>query len=206
MKLSNEKYFIEFSVDRTFSLDSADNRHYDVVLNPEGLKKYNSIKPLLISCEKGETSISADIILVCDDLNMGESAVLEENTLTVLSENNIYRLDLDKREIFFSKQLDIEPWVSDIILHNNTYIIITETSVCCFDRDFSMLWEVQLHEHICDWKILENHIHIECDPASYMCWDENNCTEIEVTDKTRKIADIDCNGKVISEKYEPLSE
>lgn len=47
MVLQNEKCYIEISIDETYTLDSTDNRLYDIVLNPCNNKKGDFTIPII---------------------------------------------------------------------------------------------------------------------------------------------------------------
>ena len=48
MILQNEKCHIEIKIDETYTVDSVDNRHYDVTLNPEHYRHNDLSKTLSI--------------------------------------------------------------------------------------------------------------------------------------------------------------
>ena len=62
MVLENEKCSIEIKIDESYTVDSADNRHYDVVLNPGNYKRSDISKTFSIHVNLYESEFCIALI------------------------------------------------------------------------------------------------------------------------------------------------
>ena len=93
--LQNEKYHVNISTTDTYTVESADNRSYDYILNPNKLGRNNMYRTLCVSVTGAQ---NAEIALVSDYYTSEiDCAILEGDTLTVLQNITSHRLTWRRR-------------------------------------------------------------------------------------------------------------
>ena len=103
--LQNEKYSVRITTAHTYIEESADNRSYDYILNPNKLGRNNMYRTLCISVTGTK---NAEIALVGDYYTSDiDCAILEDNILTVLQNDYISQIDLETVQIFAGYELDV---------------------------------------------------------------------------------------------------
>lgn len=135
----NDKYFVEITFDETYTIDSADNKRYDYVLNPSN-KRCGAMYKVLHLSAKGVQN--ADIALVGDYYTyLEDCAILEDNILTVLQNDYISQIDLETFQIVASYELDV--FGSNFSIHRMTdgYLIYGEIEILKLDNEFNTSWK-----------------------------------------------------------------
>ena len=136
MTYNNKKYTIDITTDDTYTIDSADNRTYDYVMNPQNLARSDFYKTLCISV----TGIkNINIALICDYYSP-QCALLEEEILTVLLNNYVAQIDLDAIKIVGGYPIDIVGTSFAIYRLTDGYLIYGEIEILKLDNDFNVLW------------------------------------------------------------------
>ena len=135
----NDKYFVEITFDETYTIDSADNKRYDYVLNPSNKRRGAMYKVLHLSAKGVQ---NADIALVGDYYTyLEDCAILEDNILTVLQNDYISQIDLETFQIIASYKLDV--FGSNFSIHRITdgYLIYGEIEILKLDNEFNTSWK-----------------------------------------------------------------
>lgn len=139
MVLENEKCCIEITIDKTYTVDSADNRHYDVVLNPCKYKKSDLSKTFSIRVNLFECEFCIALIgpfYSYDD----RCAVLDDETLTVLQYNTITQIRITDGAIIRHMEFDCFGCNYAIYKIENGYIVHGEIEITMLDNDFIKKW------------------------------------------------------------------
>lgn len=138
MFLQNDKYFVEITFDEMYTIDSADNKRYDYVLNPSSKRRGAMYKVLHLSVKGVQ---NADIALIGDHYTyLEDCAILEDNILTVLQNNYISQIDLETFQIIAGYELDV--FGSNFSIHRITdgYLIYGEIEILKLDNQFNTSW------------------------------------------------------------------
>lgn len=137
--LQNEKYHVNISTAHTYIEESADNRSYDYILNPNKLGRNNMYRTLCISV----TGIkNAEIALVGDYYTSDiDCAILEDNILTILQNDYISQIDLETVQIIAGYELDVLGATFSIYRMSDGYLIYGEIEIIKFDNEFNVAWK-----------------------------------------------------------------
>ena len=135
--LQNDRYTIDITEDNTFTIDSTDNRKYDLLMNPTELK--HSYKALRISV-KG--NVNQEIVLIGDCLTFVQEncAILEDNILTVLLNNHITQINMETLEIVGGYEIDVFGTTFAIYRMVDGYLIYGEIEIIKLDNNFNIVW------------------------------------------------------------------
>ena len=139
MVLDNETCHVEIKADETYTVDSTDNRHYDVVLNPCNFKKSDMTKTFSIHVKLFESEFCIALVgpfYSCDD----NCAVLEDETLTVLQDNTITQIKVTDGTII--RHIKLDCFGCNFAIHRveNGYIVYGEIEITMLDIDFIKKW------------------------------------------------------------------
>lgn len=139
MFLENQKCRIEIKVDETYTVDSADNRPYDVVYNPcyykhRDLCKTFSIHIDLFSSELHIALIGPFYSYVFD------CGILDDEILTVLQDNTITQIRVTDGSLVRHIQFDCIGCNFGIYKIRKGYIIYGEMEIVMLDFDFIKMW------------------------------------------------------------------
>lgn len=91
MILQNDICKVNISIDTTYTVESMDNKPYDLVINPRHLRRNDLYKTFSIQIDLFSKTISIALIgdfYSCDK----DCAVLEDEILTILQNNAIVQL------------------------------------------------------------------------------------------------------------------
>ena len=104
MILQNEICEVHISIDTTYTVESTDNRHYDIVLNPFH-KKHNDFYTAFgikidLFYENIDLVLIGDFTTICDDC-----ALIENNVLTVLINDAIVQIDVKNGTMICCKEV-----------------------------------------------------------------------------------------------------
>ena len=140
MHLENSLYNIDITVDATYTVDSADNKPYDLILNPGGLRRKNwpITFAIEITCgdEKKRLALIGDYS--CGDM---DCAVLNGNLLTVLQNHTITRLDVQSTAVVLYKHFDRFGCWFTINACPGGYIIYGELDIVKLNYMLDIVWE-----------------------------------------------------------------
>ena len=137
--LQNEKYHVNISTADTYTVESADNRSYDYILNPNKLGRNNMYRTLCVSVTGAQ---NAEIALVGDyDTSEIDCAILEGDTLTVLQNDYITQIDLETVQIIASYKLDVFGTTFAIYYMPDGYLIYGEIEIIKLDNEFNTVWK-----------------------------------------------------------------
>lgn len=139
MFLENQKCRIEIKVDETYTVDSADNRPYDVVYNPcyykhRDLCKTFSIHIDLFSRELHIALIGPFYSYVFD------CGILDDEILTVLQDNIITQIRVTDGSLVRHIQFDCIGCNFGIYKIRKGYIIYGEIEIVMLDFNFIKMW------------------------------------------------------------------
>ena len=137
--LQNEKYSVRITTAHTYIEESADNRSYDYILNPNKLGRNNMYRILCISVTGTK---NAEIALVGDYYTSDiDCAILEDNILTVLQNDYISQIDLETVQIFAGYELDVLGTTFSIYRMSDGYLIYGEIEIIKLDNEFNVAWK-----------------------------------------------------------------
>lgn len=140
MVLENEKCCIKINIDETYTVDSMDNRHYDVVLNPCNYKRSDLSKTLSIHIDLFLHDYSIALIGPFYTYD-SHCATLDNETLTVLQDNTITQLKITEGTIIRHVKFDCWFGCNDAIYKvEQGYVIVGEIEITMLDFDFTKKW------------------------------------------------------------------
>lgn len=146
MTLENEKFRVTIKEDPCYTIDSADNKPYDVVWNPMGIKRTNDYmnRALVIEVCQGEESYQG--VLLAEMLGFFDGkdcAILADDCLTVLCFQGLIQVNLVIREVLFCRELSILGGTMAIYLCPegiDGYVVWGETEIVKLNRNFEVEW------------------------------------------------------------------
>ncbi len=139
MLLQNDICKVNIAMDDTYTLKSADNKRYDLELNPCHFTRNDSYKVFSITIDLFYKKQS--IAFVCDFYSYDtDCALLEKNILTILSNDTIVQIDVIQGNIVSFRKLDESGCHFGIYKVKNGYIIYGEIEIIMLDFDFHKIW------------------------------------------------------------------
>lgn len=139
MVLENAKCCIEIKVDETYTVDSADNRHYDVVLNPCNFKRNDLSTTFSIRVNLFESEFCIALIGPFHSYD-DQCAILDDETLTVLQHNTITQIRITDGAIIRHTEFDCFGCTNEIYKVKNGYIVYGEIEITMLGHDFIKKW------------------------------------------------------------------
>ncbi|MEE0059753.1 MAG: hypothetical protein UE295_02875 [Acutalibacteraceae bacterium] len=139
MVLENDNCIIEIKVDETFTVDSTDNRHYDIIHNPCGYKHNDYSKTLAIYVNLFSKEYS--IALVGSHYSYDyDCAILEDDTIIVLQNDTITVINIFDGSII--KYIEIDCFSCNFAIYKvkDGYIIYGELEIIMLDFNFVKKW------------------------------------------------------------------
>lgn len=139
MILENEIASIEIKIDTTYTVDSTDNRPYDITLNPFGKKHTDFSKTMCISVNLYYEEYTIALIgnLYSYDTNC---AILNNEILTVMQDNTIVQINIVNRTLVKALTFECMGCNSGIYELNDGYIIHGEIEIQKLDKEFNEVW------------------------------------------------------------------
>lgn len=175
MRLKNGSYDVAVSIDPTYTLGSADNViQYDRVLTAYGLEKGDHYTTFCIRVIADEREFSIALIGGdnCDD---SECAVLDGNVLTVLQNESITGIDLEKCSITNSKKLPTICVNYALFKVKGGLVVIGELDITGLDCEYNVVWQYGARDIITNYEILEDRIeYSDCSGREYVIYFEEN--------------------------------
>lgn len=152
MTLENEKFRVTIKEDPCYTIDSADNKSYDVVWNPLGLNRRDYSRALAVKVWQEEQSYCGLLLAEMEYSFSGKDcAVLTGDCLTILWDYGLLQLDLSDREIKFCKRLldwgiamAIFPCPEDV----GGYVLYDDVDVLKLNTDFEVEWRSADVKHL----------------------------------------------------------
>ena len=184
MILHNDICSINISIDTTYTVESTDNKPYDLVINPRHLKHSDMYKAFSIQIDLFSKTIS--IALIGDFYSYDKDcAVLEDKILTILQNDAIVQLNINDGTMIKFKEFDCFGCNYGIYRVQNGYIVYGEIEIIMLDFNFNKKWSFSgkdIFVSMSDKKAFE------------LC--ENS---IKLHDFEGNFYEIDFSGKLISE-------
>lgn len=139
MVLRNDICIVTVYIDETYTIDSMDNKHYDIVLNPWQLKRNDMYRVHSIQIDFPQKTIS--VALIGDYFSYDvDCAVLEESVLTVLQNGFVTQLNVNNSSIIHCKEIEHFGCNFGIYRIKNGYIIYGEIEIAMLDFNFDKKW------------------------------------------------------------------
>ena len=139
MFLENDIYKINISKDETFTIDSTDNKPYDIILNPLNIKRSDYYKAISISIETASNQTNLVMVgSICGSVE--DIAILEGSTLIVLMDTRITAIDCETLAIKSSN--DISDFGIYFSLHRfyDGYIVYGELDIIKLSIELKPEW------------------------------------------------------------------
>lgn len=139
MELQNEECNVKISIDEMYTVDSTDNKPYDLILNPRSYKHNDMYKAFSIEI----TNFAGEIRLaLIGDFYSYDSdcAVLEDEVLTILQNDSITQIDINSGSLLLSKNFDCFGCNYGIFKVEKGYIIYGEIEILMLDFQFNKKW------------------------------------------------------------------
>lgn len=139
MYLQNEICNIKIDMDTTFTVDSVDNRHYDLILNLDRYNRNDFYKVLSIT---GDLYLDKISIALVGDFYTYETdcAILDKDILTVLQNDMITQINIIDRSVILHKKFESLGCNCGIYKVNSGYIIYGEIEITMLDFEFNKKW------------------------------------------------------------------
>lgn len=139
MLLQNELCNIKITADDTYTIHSADNRHYDLVHNPCKYKRGDFYKAFDIEIDRFSDKIRialiGDFFSCCTDC-----AILEGDVLTVLQNHTITRISIYDGKQIMCKKLECIGSAFGIYSVESGYVVYGETEITMLDFQLNYKW------------------------------------------------------------------
>lgn len=139
MIVENEICRVEIKTDETYTVDSADNRHYDVILNPDHYKHNDVCKTLSICVDLFYSKFCLALIGPFYTYD-SDCAVLDGDVLTVLQDNRITEINVTDGSILRHIKFDCFGCNFAIYKVPKGYLIYGEIEILMLDFDFNKSW------------------------------------------------------------------
>lgn len=140
MILENQLCRIEITEDRTYTVNSADNRFYDVILNPDNYQRRDDYKALSISVDLFTSVLRIALIGPFYNSYMSNCAILEGETLTILQADVITRIKITAGSMVKHIKLDTFGCNLAIYKVEEGYIIYGELEITMLDFNLHKKW------------------------------------------------------------------
>ena len=174
---------VNITIDTTYTVESTDNKSYDLVINPRHLR--HSDNYTVFSVQINLFSKTINIALIGDFYSYEEDcAVLEDEILTILQNDAIVQLNINDGNMINFKEFDCFGCNYGIYRVQNGYIVYGEIEITMLDFDFNKKWSFSgkdIFVSMSDKKAFE------------LC--ENS---IKLHDFEENFYEIDFSGKLIS--------
>ena len=180
MILENNNCSIDIKIDETFTIDSADNRYYDIIHNPCHYKHSDLAKTLAIHVDLFSKEYSIALVGSFYTYD-SDCAVLENDTLTVLQNDTITVINIIDGSIIKHITFDCFGCNYGIYKAKKGYIIYGEIEITMLDFDFVKKWAFSGKDIFVS---LSNKKHFELLEDSICLYDfEDNYYEIDYDGK-----------------------
>lgn len=139
MLLENNICKIKICEDTTYTLESTDNKNYDLILNPQNLKRSSLYKVFSIYIDLFYEIISIALVgeLYSDDT---DCAILDKNILTILQNDVIVQINIYDASLLLFKEIGSFGCNFGIHKVKEGYIIHGEIEITMLDFQFNKKW------------------------------------------------------------------
>ena len=139
MILQNEICHIEINIDETYTVDSADNRHYDITLNPRDYRHNDFSKTLAVQIDL--YSRKYQIALIGSYYSYeSDCAILKDDILTILQDDMITQINIINASVIRNVLLDCLGCNFAIYQIKKGYIVYGEIEITMLNFDFEKQW------------------------------------------------------------------
>lgn len=187
MVIENDSIKITIREDRTYTINSVDNKSYDSIFNPFKYTRNDFVKTMeVIIQNKFDEEVRIAIIgsIYGDD---SECAVLKDRELIILIDSDIYVIDIDEYRLVKYQNIECTGTNFAIYLIDNGYIIYGELEIIKLDYELNKIWEFSGSD-----------IFVTQDDKSPFLIDGDR---IKIYDWNGIYYEIDLNGKLIYDTY-----
>ncbi len=140
MLLSNDLCTVKICIDETYTINSADNKHYDIIYNPEQYRKMDFYKALIISIDLFSKELSIALIGNYYSYDV-DCALLNDDILTILQNKSITQINVKTGLIINHIHLIENAGINYAIYKSKTgYIIYGEIYITGLNDDFQIEW------------------------------------------------------------------
>ena len=139
MILQNEICRIEINIDETYTVNSSDNRCYDVTLNPGCYQQNDLSKTLSIHICLKSREFQIALIGPYHSYD-SDCAVLEEDILTILQDDMITQIKITNAFLIRNVIIDCFGCNFAIYKVKRGYLIYGEIEITMLDFNFRKLW------------------------------------------------------------------
>ena len=141
MVLSNDLCTVNISIDEQFTVNSADNKHYDIVYNLNNYPKSDFYKTTVINIELWDKKLS--IALVGDYFSSDmDCALLDNEILSVLQNRYITHIRVTDGSVVGQTDLQESASINYAIYKvPKGYILYGEVDIVGLSNDFKREWE-----------------------------------------------------------------
>ena len=139
MILENERCHIKIETDTTYTVDSVDNRHYDLVLNPGQYRRNDFTKTFAIEINLFSKGFTIALIGPFYSYDT-DCAVLEDGVLTVLQNDTITQISIEDGSVIRYTKFDCFGCNFAIYKVQAGYIIYGEIEIAMLDFDLHKKW------------------------------------------------------------------
>jgi len=137
--LENEFYKVTLKKDETFSLDSADNRPYDVILNPGNITRSDYYKAFAVDIDDGAEQKRLALVGSIYGAD-SDVAILEGARLTVLMHNMLTVIDCGTLSVLSHKKIPGMGVYFTISKFDNGYIVWGELAIVKLSPELEVEW------------------------------------------------------------------
>ncbi len=139
MLLRNEICNIQISVDETFTVESANNKPYDLIWDPYHKEDSGFYKVFAIEVDLYYKVMR--IALIGDFYSRDDDcAVLEGEILTVLQNDTISQINVKESTLIFTQKYDCIGCNYGIYKVKKGYLIYGEIEILMLDFEFNIMW------------------------------------------------------------------
>ena len=157
MLLENDISRIEITIDTTYTIDSADNRYYDFVLNPQNYKRDDYYKTLAIYIDLSYCEFTVAAIGSYYSYDF-DCAVLENDILTVLQNDNILQIRITDGALLGCKVLECIGINYGIYSLPDGYVVYGELEISKFSKNLNKMWEFSCKDVFVSFELCDSYI------------------------------------------------
>ena len=139
MLIKNDTYEISINAEHTFTLDSVDNKPYDLIINPFNMKRGDYYKALAVTLDDGV--ISMRFIIIGEMFGADEDiAILENDDLIILMNTMLIVIDCRTVTVKLHKKISGFWIYFSIYKFDDGYIIYGEIDILKLSSRFEIEW------------------------------------------------------------------
>ena len=157
-QLSNHLCTVEIDLDPTYTVDSADNRPYDRVLNPQGYHHSDATHTFSIRIEWPERTLMLALIGHYSSYPY-DCALLEEDQLLVLQSRTLTRLRIWDGEILEHHAIPCTDVMNSLYPLPDGYLLVGTLEVFRMDRQMKEVWRYGT-DFTVQWRMEQDHLRL----------------------------------------------